>query len=78
MRVLAAREEWMTEAECRGVDPAMFFPVRGQSAEPAKRICADCPVAQECVDYALRHTWLTGIFGGMSARERRAVKAGRS
>jgi WhiB family redox-sensing transcriptional regulator len=52
----------------------LFFIDRGASAQPAKRICAACPVINECLDYALRTSAREGIWGGLSERERRKVK----
>lgn len=42
----------------------------------AKRICAKCPVISFCLNDALRHDGSDseGVFGGLSAPERRAVK----
>lgn len=42
----------------------------------AKRICANCPVISFCLNDALRHDGSDseGVFGGLSAPERRAVK----
>jgi hypothetical protein len=52
----------------------MFFPGRGESAEPARQICAGCPVRQPCLDYALSHGISHGIWGGLTERDRRALR----
>jgi hypothetical protein len=52
----------------------VFFPGRGQSAEPARRICASCPVRQPCLEFALRHGITHGIWGGLAERDRRALR----
>jgi WhiB family redox-sensing transcriptional regulator len=41
----------------------------------AKRICADCPVRRECLEYALRVREPFGIWGGLNESERRAIGA---
>jgi WhiB family redox-sensing transcriptional regulator len=38
----------------------------------AKRICGDCPVRRECLDYAMRVREPFGIWGGLNETERRA------
>jgi WhiB family redox-sensing transcriptional regulator len=38
----------------------------------AKRICVDCPVQRECLEYALRVREPFGIWGGLDETERRA------
>lgn len=63
---------WMADAACRGLDPALFHPGRGEDTTAAKAICARCPVRAECLDYAMgdpreKH----GVWGGRSERERR-------
>jgi WhiB family redox-sensing transcriptional regulator len=65
---------WRYRAACRGADLDLFFPGRGESAEPARRICALCPVRQACLDYALSHGIVHGIWGGLSERNRRALR----
>ena len=68
---------WRERAACRGADLGVFFPGRGESAEPARQICARCPVRQPCLDYALTHGILHGIWGGLSERKRRALRSRR-
>ena len=65
---------WLTRAACRGMDPELFFPERGEPTEPAKAVCAGCPVRGECLDYALTNVERFGIWGGLSERERRAIR----
>jgi WhiB family redox-sensing transcriptional regulator len=66
---------WRYRAACRGADLDLFFPGRGESAEPARRICALCPVRQACLDYALSHGIVHGIWGGLAERDRRALRS---
>ena len=49
-------------------------PRRAVRPREAKRICADCPVRIECLNYALRRDERYGVWGGMSERERRRLK----
>ena len=65
------RAEWMTQAACRHHDTSLWFPERGDPTDQAKRICASCPVREECLNYAIGIPNLVGIFGGLSTRERR-------
>lgn len=74
---LINRELWQEEAVCRQVDIGdMFFPEKGGSAAEAKRICAGCPVASECLEFALAKQERFGIWGGYTARERRRMLKG--
>jgi WhiB family redox-sensing transcriptional regulator len=67
-------QPWMTEGNCAGVDPELFFPQRGESSEDAKAVCRGCLVRAECLDYALSINERNGIWGGTSERERRAIR----
>lgn len=65
-------EHWKLEAACKGkaYDPKgrdLFF---GDDVNEAKRICADCPVRLECLDYAIRNSIEDGVWGGQTYQER--------
>lgn len=65
---LLSRPEWHQRAACRGVDPNVFFPERGQSTRPARAYCECCSVASECGAAATART--PGIWGGTTGRQR--------
>lgn len=71
---LIARPDWMRHAACRGLDPDLFHPERGQTADRAKAVCATCPVQPECLDHAFRNGERVGVWGGTSERERRKMR----
>lgn len=78
--VHAAADTWKAAGACRtpaaiGVN---FFPVRGETARPAKDLCAMCPVLEPCREYALAGYERYGIWGGLSERDRRRMRAGGS
>lgn len=77
---ILAREAWRARAACAGADVAIdvFFPVVGGRAIEAKRVCADCPVKADCLDYALGHNERWGIWGGLSFRERTQIRRRRA
>ena len=66
---------WRELAACRGADLKVFFPGRGESAGPARQVCAACPVRQQCLDYAISNAITHGIWGGLTERERRALRS---
>ena len=69
---------WRDRAACvaPAIDPELFFPDKGGSVKPAKRVCARCPVRVECLDDALAcmPTHDDGIRGGLTLTERRALR----
>jgi WhiB family transcriptional regulator, redox-sensing transcriptional regulator len=72
-----AELSWMDFAICQETDPEAFFPEKGGSTRDAKRVCRDCPVRSECLDYAMEHDERFGIWGGLSERQRRHVRTER-
>ena len=74
---LLAGDGWRDLGACAGVDPEVFFPDRGESTKIAKAICDECIVSDECLEFALERNERFGIWGGMSARERRRIRAAR-
>lgn len=72
---------WMADAACRGMDPRLFFPGRGQAAagehKLAKAVCRACPVLKDCRQYALNASdpLVDGIWGGTSEKERKTLRA---
>lgn len=65
---------WAADGRCRTAPTSLFFPVRGSDTSQAKALCAGCVVLEECRAYALAHPGLQGIWGGLSGRERRAMR----
>lgn len=64
---------WRQHGACRGTDPDIFYPVIDEEAEPAKAICATCPVREPCLEYALSTRERDGVWGGATERERRRM-----
>jgi WhiB family transcriptional regulator, redox-sensing transcriptional regulator len=64
---------WREWARCKGVDPDIFYPPEEDEALEAKEICADCPVREVCLDFALSQREKLGVWGGMTERERRRM-----
>jgi WhiB family redox-sensing transcriptional regulator len=69
---------WQTDALCAQTDPEAFFPEKGGSTRDAKRICTGCAVRAQCLEYALDNDERFGIWGGLSERERRKLRRGRT
>lgn len=70
---------WMKRAICNGEAPQVFFPAYDapSSTASAKAICKNCPVAGECLDWALKYDE-DGVWGGTSEADRRALKRRKS
>lgn len=67
---------WREQAECKGMDPAIFFPGRGAvgALRRAQRVCADCQVRAECAAAGANER--DGVWGGLSGADRRRSRQG--
>jgi WhiB family redox-sensing transcriptional regulator len=70
---------WQDYAACQGYDPELWFPVTevGPGADQtrqAKAVCASCPVRSECLRWAQDAGVTDGVFGGLTADERVAMR----
>jgi len=75
----SADYSWRKNALCKDTDPELFFPVgnTGQALlqiTEAKRVCEECTVKQECLEFALETNQDCGIWGGTSEDERRQIR----
>ena len=70
---------WRNRAACLDEDPELFFPIGNTGPallqiQAAKAVCARCEVVENCLRLALDSGKDTGVFGGLSEEERRALK----
>lgn len=70
--------DWADSALCAQSDPELWFIDKGGSPRPALAVCATCPVAKLCLEYAI--AWertsvvnVVGIWGGTTAMERKEI-----
>lgn len=65
------------EANCAGTDSEAFFTNPGTSTylelKMLKRICGDCTVQTQCLDYALQHN-VNGYWGNTTEIERKRLR----
>lgn len=67
--------EWTRRALCAEVDPNIFFPEIGENVSVVKKICKACDVREECLKYSLDNDERFGIWGGLSEKNRRQLRA---
>jgi WhiB family transcriptional regulator, redox-sensing transcriptional regulator len=61
-------------AACAEMETETFFRSADEPAnEEAKGVCRGCTVRGPCLEYAVRYEIDVGIWGGLTARERRAL-----
>ena len=76
-----SRYDWMGDALCASSDPALWHQDGSANYDKAARVCARCPVQQQCADFAAnvegdgskraRH----GLWAGQSPRQRLAASS---
>ncbi len=73
-------DKWRHNAACASLDTNLFFPDPEGGPEinsmvtSAKAVCAECPVRQSCLEFAIRTRQLDGIWGGHTPEERRSIR----
>ena len=68
---------WREAAACLEVtDQVSFFPNKEDllGIAKAKAVCATCPVADECLSWAIESNQTEGIWGGHTPKERRRIR----
>ena len=71
--------DWRHRAACRTKDPELFFPVGTDGPAllqtwEAKAVCMECPVASDCLEWAMDTGQDSGVWGGMDEYERRELR----
>lgn len=69
---------WQPRAACRDEDPELFFSDNHSTpdkarVERARAVCSGCPVAYECLQYAMA-TGSDGVWAGTTKDQRDAMK----
>jgi len=74
--------EWQNKGACRSADDTLFFHPEGERGlaqqrrdGAAKRICAACPVLEQCRTHSLIVREPYGVWGGLTENERTAMLA---
>lgn len=67
--------DWQGQGSCRQYPTDMFYPVKEKQAYPAIQICKECPVWKECANWALAQREELGVWGGLTAGDRRRIWA---
>jgi len=69
---------WFGLAACKGKDNTMFYGnekgnIPSELSKKAKRMCSECSVPNECLNFAIENDESYGIWGGLTAKERKAI-----
>lgn len=75
MKAMKSTSSWRALARCRGADPELFHPAEDDeiAEDAARAVCVLCPVREPCLEYALTARERDGVWGGVTARERRRI-----
>lgn len=70
---------WRSVGACLAADPDLFFPISAtgpaaQQISRAKIICAGCEVRKECLEFAVSHDQMYGIWGGTTPEDRQRAR----
>lgn len=71
---LDVKTPFFETAKCNNhPDPDWFFDIEAGHGVAQKKFCADCPVLNECLDYAL-NVKVVGVWGGTTLEERNQLR----
>jgi WhiB family transcriptional regulator, redox-sensing transcriptional regulator len=75
MTVTKSVMNWRASGACLTADPDLFFPIAAagpgeQQIARAKDVCASCQVKRQCLEFALSHDQVYGIWGGTTPEDR--------
>ena len=63
---------------CQVTDPDLWFGSEDEAMSTrfrtAKNMCSQCPAIKECLAFALANDELYGVWGGLSPKERQALR----
>lgn len=67
---------WRQDAACQSLPDTMFFLAGDDFAgmKRAKSVCEQCPVKDECLEFAIVTNQSLGIWGGTTPNERRQIR----
>lgn len=72
------RQDPWEGALCREHDPRMWFQDQGAGhiliQREAQAICRACPLQSACLEYALLHNIEFGVWGGLTAHDRKRLR----
>lgn len=75
--ITGPKQTWTSDAACADpqVDPDIFHaPVYDKlEIRRAQAVCGTCPVAQQCLKWALDEKEPHGIYGGLTSPQRRSL-----
>ena len=73
--------DWMEQANCKGETKKMFPQQHKDSTyiDQARKLCRKCPVANECLNYALEFppADMHGVWAGLTPRQLAAEQRAR-
>lgn len=69
-------ESWRTQAACADLGSDAFFLAGDDLAgmRKAQKVCAGCPVKDDCLAFAIDTNQPLGVWGGTTPNERRRLR----
>jgi len=79
MRLEINEQPWVDDAACRGHAKKtgsydIFFSEDVNLQKEAMKICQACGVRLKCLDYAIDHVIIYGVWGGLTEKQRQRIR----
>ena len=71
---LFGTEPWLAGGACRPYPTAWWFSTDLGETATAKHICAECPVREECLEYAIERPALLGVWAATKPAQRAEIR----
>ena len=65
-------------AKCNNNKEINFFNTTTAGSKLAQAFCQNCPVKMPCLEYAIQHNILHGVWGGLATNARIRIKRNRA
>jgi WhiB family redox-sensing transcriptional regulator len=66
--------DWRESAACAQIGPEMWFSEDGVQTPNAIKICGNCDVRAQCLQFAIDNEIRHGVYGGTTAGDRRRMR----
>jgi hypothetical protein len=66
-------ESWRKDTVCSKTKTIDWFSDEKDQVKMAKEACRKCPVADKCLEFAVRNKERFGVWGGFTPRERNKI-----
>jgi len=65
--------QWMSKGICNDDNRSLFYSLYISDQRAAVKICQECPIINECLEYAIKNNEI-GVWGGTTEKQRKRLR----